>query len=313
MPLPRLPEITRVSPERAQRARRWRRRLGAVGEGSFYALEKVGVSPIALFDRLSKLREPKGARKIADGVAYGDHRRQRLDIFRPVRRGSAPLPVVVFFYGGGWVKGERAEFGFVGRALARAGFVAVLPDYRLAPEGRFPTFVEDGAAALAWVTQHIEELGGDPERVAIAGHSAGGHLAALLALDPRYLEAHGLPRDTIKAAGLISAPTNFLPLTDPRALAALGHHEAAHEHQPITHVRGDAPPMLLQHGTADIVVRARNSQQLGRKLFDRGADVRLLLYRGARHSDPIKAFSPLFAGLPVPEDLIAFLHRRLAN
>ena len=295
-----------------RRARRFARRLAAAGENSLYLLDRVGVSPVALLDRASKVREPKNVvRQRGHGVAYGVHPRQRLDIYAPVKRGSDPLPIVVFFYGGGWVRGHRSEFGFVGRALAARGFLAVLPDYRLAPEHRFPAYLEDGALALKWVVEHAAELGGDPDRIAVAGHSAGGHLAGLLALDGRYVGAAGLAQDTIKAAALISAPTNFLPFVDPRAIAALGAHEPAHETQPYHFARGDAPPLLLQHGTSDIIVRARNAQQLHRKIEAAGGVAELKLYRQASHSDPIKAFSPMFGGLPVLDDLQDFLEKRI--
>ena len=286
--------------------------MALAGEGSLYALEKLGVSPIALFDRLSRLREPRNVvRQLVDGAAYAGHPRQRLDVYAPVRRGKDPLPVLVFFYGGGWVKGRRTEFGWVARAMAARGYLVVLPDYRLAPEHRFPTFVEDGALALRWTLDHVRALGGDPDRIAVAGHSAGGHLAGLLALDPRYALAAGVGAGAIRAAALISAPTNFLPFVDPRAIAALGGHQPEHETQPIHYARADAPPILLQHGTADHIVRARNAQQLAREIDLAGGRADLKLYRGLTHSDPIKAFSPISDKADVAGDLDAFLEDAL--
>ncbi|WP_343344017.1 alpha/beta hydrolase [Sphingomicrobium sp. XHP0239] len=312
MPLTRFRPRLPTSPPFQRRARRFARRVAAVGENSLYALDRVGISPVRLLDRASKAREPRNVvRQRAHGVAYGAHPRQRLDVYVPVKRGTVPLPIVVFFYGGGWVRGHRSEFGFVGRALAARGYLTVMPDYRLAPEHRFPAYLEDGALALRWAVEHAAELGGDAERIAVAGHSAGGHLAGLLALDGRYVEAAGLAGDAIKAAAMISAPTNFLPFVDPRAIAALGNHEPPHETQPYHFARGDAPPLLLQHGTADVIVRARNAQQLHRKIEAAGGRSELKLYRHASHSDPVKAFSPMFGGLPVLDDLQAFLDSAL--
>lgn len=282
------------------------------GEMSLWALGRVGLSPVAMLDTLSRMRGDRDVRSLARGIPYGDDARQRLDLWAPSQPGDAPLPVVIFFYGGGWVVGERGEFGYVGRALAQRGFLAVMPDYRLAPHARFPDFIHDGAMVLKWVRDHIATYGGDPERIAIAGHSAGGHLAALLALDPRYLEGEGLDPGIVRAAALLSTPTNFYPFIDPRAIAALGHHEPVTETQPIHFARADAPPILLQTGTADITVRARNSQQLARALEAEGADVELKLYRGATHTDPIKAFSPLFGKYPVVENLVDWLRAKLA-
>ncbi|MCJ7421488.1 alpha/beta hydrolase [Sphingomicrobium astaxanthinifaciens] len=301
-----------VSPQARRRARRWARRLAVAGETSLYALEKVGISPIAMFDRLSRWREPKdAARRVARGVTYGAHRRQKLDVYLPVRRGSAPLPILLFFYGGGWVKGERGEFGWVARAMAARGYMVVLPDYRLAPQYRFPAFIEDGALAVKWALDHGGELGGDPARLALAGHSAGGHLAGILSLDPRYLAAAGVAPEAIRAAALISAPTNFLPFVDPRAIAALGRHRPEHETQPYHLAHGAAPPLLLLHGTADIIVRARNAQQLHRKVLAAGGEAEMKLYRGLTHSDPIKAFSPIVDKADIAGDLDAFLKARL--
>src|SRR3546814_20987685 len=82
------------------------------------------------------------------------------------------LPFVFFFHGGGWDSGDRTSYGFAGRALATEGFVAVVPDYRLVPRAHWPDFLQDGAAAVAWVPAHIASLGGDPDRIALMGHSA---------------------------------------------------------------------------------------------------------------------------------------------
>ena len=103
---------------------------------------------------------------------------------------------MIFFYGGGWNSGSRSDYGFAGSAFAGQGFVAIVPDYRLVPATRFPGFVEDGALAVKWARDHAERFGGDPNRITVAGHSAGAYLAMLLATDPRWLAAHKLaPRD----------------------------------------------------------------------------------------------------------------------
>ena len=88
---------------------------------------------------------------------------------------------MVFFYGGSWTTGRRGLYRFVGAALAERGIVTVLPDYRLYPQVKFPLFVDDGALAVAWVQKHAHEFGGDPHRIVLMGHSAGGHEAAFLA------------------------------------------------------------------------------------------------------------------------------------
>ena len=158
------------------------------------------------------------------------------------RRRGAPLPVVVFFYGGGWVAGERADYGFVGRAFAAQGFVAIIPDYRLVPQVRFPSFVEDGAQAVKWARDHAAEYGGDPAKITLAGHSAGSYIAAMLALDRHYLSQAGVDPSVVRAAALLSGPYDFYPFTEQRGRDALGHWPRPRETQPISFVRRDAPP-----------------------------------------------------------------------
>jgi acetyl esterase/lipase len=119
---------------------------------------------------------------VAD-AAFGPHPRQRLDVFAPP--GATAAPAVVFWYGGGWSSGSRASYRFVAGTLTRRGLVTVLPHYRLFPEAAWPAYPEDGAAAVAWVRANAARIGVDPERIALAGHSAGGHLALTLALDRR--------------------------------------------------------------------------------------------------------------------------------
>jgi len=117
-------------------------------------------------------------------LAYGTDARQTLDLYRP--QGAQQAPVMVFWYGGSWQQGSKDYYRFVGQSLARRGFVAILPDYRLAPAHPFPAFVEDAASTVRWARDHAEEFGGDPNRIYISGHSAGGHNALMLALDPRH-------------------------------------------------------------------------------------------------------------------------------
>jgi acetyl esterase/lipase len=204
--------------------------------------------------------------------------------------------VIVFFYGGGWTSGERGDYGFVGRAFAALGFVTIIPDYRLVPHVRFPAFIEDGARAVRWAHDHAAQFGGDPGRIDLAGHSAGAYIGAMLALDRHYLTDAGVDPAVIRAAALLSGPYDFYPFTDQRSRDALGQWPRPLETQPIHFVRPDAPPMLLMHGTADTVVRPRNSERLAAALGRVGGTAELKLYPGKRHIDTIKSLSPLFRG-----------------
>lgn len=130
-------------------------------------------------------------------IAYGPSPRHRLDVYVPDTAG--PHPVIVFWYGGAWQRGHKSQFRFVGAALAKAGYVAVLPDYRVYPEVKFPQFLADGAEALAWVVKHIVDIHGDPQRIHMGGHSAGAWIAAMLAYDaaPPALLLHGAADDVV--------------------------------------------------------------------------------------------------------------------
>ena len=107
---------------------------------------------------------------------------------------------MIFYYGGGWVHGDRRAYAFAARALAKAGFVVVVPDYRKVPDVRFPAFMQDGAMAVHWVRDNIARYGGDADRVALSGHSAGAYLAAMLTLDRRWLLAEGVDPRIVKAS-----------------------------------------------------------------------------------------------------------------
>ena len=179
---------------------------------------------------------PEGGYRLERDLAYGDLARQRLDVYLPEGL-AGPAPVVVFFYGGRWESGAKGAFRFVGQALASRGFVAVIPDYRRYPEVRFPTFVEDGAAAVAWVRRNIGELGGDPGSLHLAGHSAGAHIAALLALDHHYLAEVGVDRSAVTSFVGLAGPYDFLPLDDP-TLEAIYAVEDMGATQPISFERG---------------------------------------------------------------------------
>lgn len=264
-----------------------------------------GCSPVGLLNGASKLAGDP-ARLAAAGVAFGEDPRLRLDVWAPRERGG-PCPVVVFFYGGGWDSGSRTDYGFVGRAFAARGFVTIVPDYRLVPNVRFPTFVEDAAKAVRWTRDHVAQFGGDASRINLSGHSAGAYIAAMLALDPHYLRDAGVDPAAIRAAALLSGPYDFYPFTEQRGRAAFGAWPRPGETQPINFARAGAPPMLLMHGTADTVVRPGNSRRLAAALAKAGAPVELKLYPGKSHIDTIKSLSPLFRGATTAlADSIAF-------
>lgn len=263
----------------------------------------TGLQPLTMFDRL--VPKDRGGVRIAAGVPYGEGPRRRLDIYAP--RGvsaGAGRPVILFFYGGWWAFGTRTDYGFLGRALAAQGFVTVVADYRLVPEGRFPGFVEDGAAALRWVRGHIGAYGGDGERIVVAGHSAGAYIAAMLAVDGRRL---GPDRETLRGLIGLAGPYDFVPFTVQAARDAFGHWPEPAETQPVTHADAGTPPALLLTGADDVTVRPRNSKALAAKLRAEGVAAEVKLYPGIGHTGLILALArPFRRRAPVLADMAAF-------
>jgi acetyl esterase/lipase len=240
------------------------------------------------------------------GISYGADPRQELDVYRPL--GASAAPVVVFFYGGRWRTGERAQYLFVAEALTSLGLVVVVPDYRLAPRDVFPTFVEDGARAVAWTHRNAGEFGGDAGRVYLMGHSAGAHIAALLALDRSFLDSLAVPDSAI--AGLIglAGPYDFLPFTGADVREAMGPEDGWSDTQPVRFVREGAPPLLLLHGGGDETVEPRNSTSLAEAERAAGGCVRTVVYPRISHVGIIAAmWEPLRSLAPVRQDVAQFI------
>ncbi|AXB78380.1 alpha/beta hydrolase [Novosphingobium sp. P6W] len=254
-----------------------------------------------------------GAEKSGSGIAFGTHG-QKLDVWRPARTDGRPLPVLVFWYGGGWVKGSRGAYAFAGRAFARQGFLVVVPDYRKVPDVRFPAFLVDGAQAVRWTRDHARDFGGDPGRIAIGGHSAGAYTAAMLALDPQWLRDEGVATGTIKAAVGLCGPYDFYPFTAKRAIDAMKGARDPQATQPIHFARADAPPMLLVSAGNDVEVGAHNANNLMARLHALGGRAVHIDYPGLSHEDVIMAVSvPFRSKGPVLADSVRFLRENMAR
>lgn len=272
------------------------------------ALMAIGISacsPLALFDAIGP--RDRGGRLVLKDAAFGAHPRQRLDVFAPVE-GATGAPVLVFFYGGSWKGGAKEDYAFVGQAFAAQGFVTVLPDYRLYPEVRFPDFLDDGAAALAWVRDNIAAQGGDPRRIVLAGHSAGAYNAVMLGLDTRYLRRAGVDPKAVRAVAGLSGPYDFLPLDPGTATELFGQAPDKAATQPITFAGPHSPPAFLATGENDTIVRPRNTQSLAAKLRAARVPVQERIYPGLDHADTLLALSVTFRSkAPELAEMTAFL------
>ncbi|CAN5166870.1 hypothetical protein BH09PSE3_BH09PSE3_16630 [soil metagenome] len=273
-------------------------------------------SPPGMLNALDRGYGSSGTGRIAGAIAFGTHG-QMLDVWRPVGDATGgvtgPRPVVVFWYGGGWVNGTRQDYGFAARAFASKGFIVVVPDYRKVPAIHFPAMIEDGAEAVKWTRDTIGQYGGDPTKIALAGHSAGAYTVAMLTLDTKWLKAVGVDPHIVRAAVGLCGPYDFYPFTG-RAIEALSLWPRPMETQPIKFARADAPPMLLVTASDDTEVRPRNAINLTAALKERGAPVVLRNYAGLTHENVVMALSRPFRGkAPVLTDSVAFIQGVLSR
>lgn len=279
-----------------------RRRTLLLGLASVWATALAACSPVKLLNATI----PSGGYRKTEGIAYGPDARQQLDVYEPVAPGTE-RPVVVFFYGGSWQNGDRANYLFVAQALTSRGYVAVLPDYRTYPETAFPGFVDDAATAVRWSRDHAPDFGGDPNRLFVMGHSAGAQIAALIALDPKYLAAQSMSKADLRGMIGLAGPYDFLPLTDPVLLDVFPASTRA-QSQPINFVTANELPMFLAAGTDDHTVDPGNTDRLARALQAYGNRVEVKRYEGYSHVRIVAALAaPLRGSSTVLTDVAGFI------
>lgn len=257
---------------------------------------------------------PRGGVKVERDIAYAEGERRGLDVYAPKAVQPGGRPVVVFFYGGSWEFGSKADYAWVGSALARAGYVAVLPDYRLYPEARWPQFLQDSALAVKWARDHAGAYGGDPRRLVLMGHSAGAYNAVTLTVDRRWLAEVGLdPARDVRAAVGLSGPYDFLPLRSRTLMDIFGPEAARPDTQPINHVDGRAPPLLLATGDRDVVVDPGNSDRLAARVRAAGGTAQVIHYPKLDHARTAGALAERLRFLaPVMRDVRRFIDGRTA-
>ncbi len=252
------------------------------------------------------------SRRVAHDISYGPADRHKLDIYAH-RRMRKPRPVVFFIYGGSWRDGDRRYYEFAGRALAALGYVTVIADYRLVPEVEYPGFVQDGLEAFRWVARQIGQFGGDPNQIAVAGHSAGAYNALMLVLDEAYLARAGL-LSRVKCVVGLSGPYDFFPFDGPISLRTFGAVPDPRDTQPIQHAGSHVPPMFLGTGGQDRLVQPRNTVALAKRLRTLGVPVVERHYEKLKHAGTVLALAvPGRWTAPVLKDVAAFLREHLGE
>jgi acetyl esterase/lipase len=198
--------------------------------------------------------------------------KQKLDLYLP--KGVSNAPVLLFFHGGAWRFGDRWQYPPLGHRIAKEGIVTVIPSYRLAPKHPFPAQIEDTASAFAWTVRHIAEFGGDPERIFLAGHSAGAHLVSLLTLHPRYLQQHGLTQKHIRGVIALSGVYD-LTVADSQSAVFGKKPEVRREASPLFFIRADAPPFFVSYCEWDYATLPAQAKRFHRALRAAGAQAEL--------------------------------------
>jgi acetyl esterase/lipase len=244
-------------------------------------------------------------------IRYGAHQRQQLDVVQKKSTAVSPTkrPVIVFFYGGAWESGDKANYFFMAEALASRGYVVVVPDYRLYPEVVFPAFMDDAALAVKWTLESVSQYGGDANNIFVMGHSAGAQIAALLAYDNTYLSRLGLSKNLFKGMVSLAGPMDFLPLTEPTLFKIFPENVRAAS-QPINFITGSESPSLLMHGEADTRVGLHNTRNLAQRIRARGGEVETTTYPDVSHAGILLAFAaPLRDNKPQLERVSAFINQ----
>ncbi len=218
------------------------------------------------------------------GIAYqegkeADPVRHKLDLYLP--KGHKGYPVLVFVHGGGWKNGSKEGAAKFARLFAKNGVGVVSTNYRLSPKFQHPVHAQDVANAVGWVHKNIAKYGGRPDQLFLSGHSAGGHLVALLATDPTYLDAVGVPMKDIKGVIPISGVYVFRPDSLPKVFGE--DKEAYRKAAPLTHVKGQHPPFLILVAEKDFKGFDKMAEQFCAALKKSGCSATVLNVKDRNH------------------------------
>jgi acetyl esterase/lipase len=260
-------------------------------------------------------------RDVVYGVA-GD-RPLHLDVLRPTRRPRTLMPAVIYVHGGAWRFGSKESGLTRNAALALRGYYTVTIEYRLSDEASWPAQINDCKAAVRWLRAHAGELGVDPQRIGAWGHSAGGHLSALLGLtgDRDDLEGEGgncgvssRVRCVVDMAGPSDLTTvkRAIPtawVSDLLGVPLRENQSLAWQASPVAHASPDDAAFLLLYGTADLLVPVENGEALHAVVREAGVESWLVRVIGGTHTFP---GSPLYRP-QLEATVLAFFERHLGG
>ena len=236
---------------------------------------------------------------------YASKPRHKLDIHTP-NQVKNNTDVVIFFYGGRWQSGNKKDYTFVADAFTSNGVITVIPDYRLYPIVDWRDIIKDAAKAYQWVYENIQRYNGNPERIFIMGHSAGAHIAAMVAVDDSLLNTR-----TKRPCGFIglAGPYDFLPIRDADVKQVFSTADDITDTQPINYINEAEPPMLLLHGLDDTSVKPGNSVRMGKRMKKVDGLAEIKLYKDIDHIDLLISLSSTFRHVsPALKDSVTFIN-----
>ena len=241
-------------------------------------------------------------------IPYGDHPRQKIDLYRP--DDGEPKALIVYLYGGGWRDGSRGLYRMLGRTFESSGYAVAIPDYRTYPEVKYPFFMEDAALALAWLEANASNYQLPDRPMILIGHSAGAHMAALLLTNTRFLTEQQFDQARISGFVGLAGPYAFNPLEFDTTVDVFKSAMPIEDAMPIKNVSGAEPPMLLLHGEDDTTVYTRNTKEMTAAVNTAGGSAQNIIYDGIGHTGILFAMHPLLRWrAPVFQDILTFLNK----
>ena len=231
---------------------------------------------------------PSGSYKLAKDISYTQGARQALDIYQP-NEPRANAPIIVFIHGGSWDSGSKNIYKFIGESFASEGYTTVIPNYRLYPEVRYPEFINDTAAAIAFTAKRYEN-----SPLIIISHSAGAYNAVMVSVAPKYLKSQGVDVcQTIAGTVGMAGPYGALKLKKEPYITIFPDRHVGKD-APLHLINGPTPPLFLPIGDKDTTVSDLQGRELAKKIEARGGKAEFKLYPGLNHTDMAKVLSKYF-------------------
>ncbi|RDC65696.1 alpha/beta hydrolase [Adhaeribacter pallidiroseus] len=238
---------------------------------------------------------------------------QHLNVFAPRRQGKNLKKVLIFMHGGSWNSGKKATYNFLGNRLARKNVVAVIIDYPLSPKANYAQMATAAASAVKWTKENIKNYGGDPHNIFVAGHSAGGHLAALITVRHQYLDSLGL-ENSIKGTILIDAAgldmygylqEEKLPTGHTYLQTFTANPTEWKEASPLYHLHPSMPPFLIYQGGNTYPSISKSNEKFVKALRAMGLPPQYQVLKGKKHIPMITQF--INSRNPRYQEIITFM------